>query len=85
MWPDEPAQVWTQLFEQANDHERSVAMVTAGSAMYDVDRRVDLDLLVVSRMLMLRRVWLRHPPAGPGINLHRLDAVPRRAFAGGDR
>lgn len=81
-WPSRKARDWTiDTVANAGHNAAIQAIVASGSAVRDVDRCDDLDLVLVYRKL---RPSLPRPPIGVDLQQHEESEVPRKLANGHD-
>jgi hypothetical protein len=81
-WPSEAARSWTLAAVDAADHDTAIdAIVGTGSAVREVDRSDDLDLVLVYSQ---QRPSLPRPPLDVDLRHYERADVPRMLAAGHD-
>ena len=81
-WPDDEARAWTRsVVRRASSDAAIVAVVATGSAVREVDRSDDLDLVVVYCDV---RPGLCRPPISVDLRFYEQASVPTKLAAGHD-
>ena len=81
-WPDDEARAWTRsVVWRASSDPAIVAVVATGSAVREVDRSDDLDLVVVYHNV---RPGLCRPPISVDLRFYEQASVPTKLAAGHD-